>query len=165
MSLIWTKSSAYRRVGYDTEAELESAILQVQAGLFGPNRVYLDIKRKVGAKGGLRNLPDGYIIDLSGKKPRLYVVENELAAHDPREADGGRITRRPVVMSCIRFSSRLLPRRQWGIRRAGVWVAAATAQPSAFHEQNRRQSRATLGTTQFRRVARAACPDASGSRP
>jgi hypothetical protein len=83
MSLIWTKSSAYHRVGYDTEADLESAILQVQAELFGPNRIYLDIKRKIGAKGGLRNLPDGYIIDLSGKKPRLYVVENELAAHDP----------------------------------------------------------------------------------
>lgn len=83
MSLIWTKSSAYRRVGYDTEADLESAILQVQAGLFGPSRIYLDIKKKIGAKGGLRNLPDGYIIDLSGKKPRLYVVENELAAHDP----------------------------------------------------------------------------------
>jgi hypothetical protein len=83
MSLIWTKSSAYHRVGYDTEADLESAILQVQVELFGPNRIYLDIKRKIGAKGGLRNLPDGYIIDLSGKKPRLYVVENELAAHDP----------------------------------------------------------------------------------
>jgi hypothetical protein len=83
MSLIWTKSSAYHRVSYDTEADLESAILQVQAELFGASRIYLDIKKKIGAKGGVRNLPDGYIIDLSGKKPRLYVVENELAAHDP----------------------------------------------------------------------------------
>lgn len=83
MSLIWTKGSTYHSVGYDSEADLESAILQVQAELFGPNRIYLDVKKKIGAKGGLRNLPDGYIIDLSGKKPRLYVVENELAAHDP----------------------------------------------------------------------------------
>jgi len=83
MSLIWTKSSAYHRVSYNTEADLESAILQEQAELFGASRIYLDIKKKIGAKGGVRNLPDGYIIDLSGKKPRLYVVENELAAHDP----------------------------------------------------------------------------------
>jgi hypothetical protein len=27
--------------------------------------------------------PDGYLIDPSGQVPRLYVVENELAAHDP----------------------------------------------------------------------------------
>lgn len=83
MGLIWTNSSAYRRVGYDSEADLESAILQVQAELFGPSRIYLDIKTKIGTKGGLRNVPDGYVIDLSGKRPRLFVVENELAAHDP----------------------------------------------------------------------------------
>ncbi len=34
-------------------------------------------------KGGLRNIPDGYLLDLTGTKPRLFVVENELAAHDP----------------------------------------------------------------------------------
>jgi hypothetical protein len=45
--------------------------------------IYLDIKKKIGAKGGLRNIPDGYLLDLSGRKPRLYVVENELAAHEP----------------------------------------------------------------------------------
>jgi hypothetical protein len=43
----------------------------------------LDIKRKIGVRGGVRNIPDGYVIDLVGPKPRLYVVENELAAHDP----------------------------------------------------------------------------------
>jgi len=83
MSLIWTTGGSYRRVGYSSESELESAILEVQAQLFGPDRIYLNIKKKIGAKGGLRNVPDGYLLDLSGRKPRLYVVENELAAHDP----------------------------------------------------------------------------------
>ena len=83
MSLIWTKHGAYRRVEYEGEADLEAAILQVQAELFGASRIYLDTKKKIGVKGGLRNIPDGYLIDLSGRKPRLYVVENELAAHDP----------------------------------------------------------------------------------
>ena len=83
MSLIWTRSGPFRRVEYGSEADLESAIRQVQAELFGSDRIYLDIKKKIGTKGGLRNVPDGYLLDLTGRQPRLYVVENELAAHDP----------------------------------------------------------------------------------
>lgn len=83
MPLIWTKNGAFRRVAYDSEADLEKTILEVQGELFGPDRVYLDIKKKIGTKGNLRNIPDGYLIDLGGRKPRLYVVENELAAHEP----------------------------------------------------------------------------------
>lgn len=83
MELIWTNTSAFRRVDYESEADLESAILEVQNELFGSRRVYLDVKKKIGAKGRVRNIPDGYLIDLSGRHPRLYVVENELAAHDP----------------------------------------------------------------------------------
>lgn len=83
MGLIWTKGGIFTRVEYESETDLESAIRQVQAELFGPDRIYLDIKRKIGAKGGLRNIPDGYLLDLTGRQPRLYVVENELAAHDP----------------------------------------------------------------------------------
>ncbi len=83
MSIIWTQDGTYRRIGYTSEADLESAIMQVQTELFGPDRIYLDIKKKIGVKGGTRNIPDGYLVDLSGKRPRLYVVETELAAHDP----------------------------------------------------------------------------------
>jgi hypothetical protein len=83
MSLIWTRSGSYHRVEYESEADFEAAILKVQAELFGSNRFYLDVKKKIGAKGGLRNIPDGYLLDLSSRKPRLYVVENELASHEP----------------------------------------------------------------------------------
>lgn len=83
MTVIWTPNGAYSIANYRSEADLESAILQVQSELFGRNRIYLDIKKKIGVKGGLRNIPDGYLIDLNGLKPRLYVVENELASHDP----------------------------------------------------------------------------------
>jgi len=83
MPLIWTDHARYRLVEYENEADLEAAIIQVQSSLFGQDRYYLDIKRKIGAKGSIQNIPDGYLLDLSGAKPRLYVVENELAAHDP----------------------------------------------------------------------------------
>ncbi len=82
MGMIWTSSSIYRRVSYSTEADLETAILRVQHDLFGPSRLYLDVKKKIGSQGGIRNIPDGYLIDLTGRVPRLYVVENELASHE-----------------------------------------------------------------------------------
>jgi hypothetical protein len=83
MQVIWTKNSIFSRSNYASEADLETAILQVKSGLFGRNRIYLDVKKKIGLKGRLRNIPDGYLIELNGHKPRLYVVENELASHDP----------------------------------------------------------------------------------
>jgi hypothetical protein len=83
MPLIWTDNARYRLIEYENEADLEAAIIQVQSSLFGQDRYYLDIKKKIGAKGSIQNIPDGYLLDLSGSKPRLYVIENELAAHDP----------------------------------------------------------------------------------
>ena len=83
MEIIKTDTGLFYKTAYSSEAALEKAILEVQSELFGPNRIYLDVKKKIGAKGGLTNIPDGYLLDLTGHKPRLYVVENELAAHDP----------------------------------------------------------------------------------
>lgn len=83
MPLFCLESGNYYRVDYESEADLEKAILQVQKQLFGPSRYYLDIKKKIGAKGSTQNIPDGYLLDLSGTKPRLYVVENELEKHEP----------------------------------------------------------------------------------
>lgn len=82
-SVIWTPNGSYQRVAYASEQDLEKAILTVQQQLFGPKRIYLDIKKKIGRAGSVQNIPDGYLIDLTGRIPRLYVVENELAAHDP----------------------------------------------------------------------------------
>ncbi len=83
MQVIWTKSGIFYQADYQSEADLESAILDVQNDLFGENRIYLDVKKKIGTKGGQRNIPDGYLLDLRDEKPKLYVVENELAVHDP----------------------------------------------------------------------------------
>jgi hypothetical protein len=83
MTVIWSPNGIFRRVEYENEADLESAILEVQHRLFGRNRFYLDVKKRIGVKGSIQNVPDGYLLDLSGAKPRLYVVENELQEHDP----------------------------------------------------------------------------------
>ncbi len=83
MSTIWTKNGLYQQLAYKSESELEAAIIQVQRGLFGERSIYLPVKKKIGQKGSRQNIPDGYLLDLRGVTPRLYVVENELAAHDP----------------------------------------------------------------------------------
>lgn len=95
MAVIWTKQGIYRIHEYESEADLEAAILEVQSDLFGRSRIYLDVKRKIGNRQYKRNIPDGYLIDLSSRTPRLYVVENELASHDPM---------RHIAMQLLEFS-------------------------------------------------------------
>ncbi len=82
--MILIDQEKYKLYSYEKESEIEDDIIQVSQNLFGKNRIYLDVKKKIGAKGKTRNIPDGYLIDLTSKKdPTLYVVENELAKHDP----------------------------------------------------------------------------------
>lgn len=80
--MLWNKEDKYMLLPYKSEAELENAVNEVKELLFGQNRIYLDGKRKIGAKGNTNNLPDGYLIDLTNPKdPKIFVVENELASH------------------------------------------------------------------------------------
>jgi hypothetical protein len=80
--LLWNSSNTYEPLPYSKESELEEAVNEVKAALFGPKRIYLDDKRKIGAKGSTNNLPDGYLLDFTNpKEPRLIVVENDLASH------------------------------------------------------------------------------------
>ena len=83
MTELWVNARSYRLAEYKNEADLEKVILELRGRLFGPDRIYLDIKRKIGSHGGQRNIPDGYLIDLQRSPPQLYVVENELDRHDP----------------------------------------------------------------------------------
>jgi hypothetical protein len=82
--MFWTINDEYLPDPFEYEAQLESAIAEVAPALFGPNRIYLNVKKLIGTKGKTKNIPDGYLIDLASKKdPRLFVVENELGIHDP----------------------------------------------------------------------------------
>ena len=81
--MLWSKKDKYILEPFDTEKELETSIIEVQDKLFGKDRIYLDAKKVIGKKGDVRNIPDGYLIDLtSSKEPILFVVENELTRHD-----------------------------------------------------------------------------------
>lgn len=82
--MLWSPEKSYYPEPFEKEAELEEAIREVGGPLFGEDRIYLEVKRLMGAKGRVQNVPDAYLIDLSSpKKPKLWIVENELASHDP----------------------------------------------------------------------------------
>lgn len=82
--MLWTSEKQFANAPFETEADLENAVVQLAPFIFGPDRIFLTPKKLIGKKGKTQNIPDGYLIDLSSKKnPRLFVVEVELAVHEP----------------------------------------------------------------------------------
>ena len=82
LTRIVTPQGVYEAIDQESEQAFEAAVVQNSKAIFGRERYYVDCKRIIGHRGKKTNIPDGYIIDLRGKLPRLYVVENELASHD-----------------------------------------------------------------------------------
>jgi hypothetical protein len=66
----------------DSEKSFEETVVAHATHIFGEGRYYLDCKRRMGAPGKKFNIPDAYLLDLRRNEPRLFVIENELAAHD-----------------------------------------------------------------------------------
>jgi len=82
--MLWNGSISYFEDPFSLESHLENAVCEAAPILFGSERIYLNLKKKIGQKGKIQNIPDGYLIDLaSGKDPKLFVVEIELAIHEP----------------------------------------------------------------------------------
>lgn len=82
--MLWSKEQQFYEEPFELESDLEAAIQEVKVTLFGKERIYLEAKKRIGKKGKTQNIPDAYLLDLSSKKePKLYLVENELAKHDP----------------------------------------------------------------------------------
>jgi len=80
--MLWNKQDKYTVFPFKKESELEDTVNEVKETLFGEKRIYLDDKKKIGATQKTKNLPDGYLIDLTDDKvPKIFVVENDLASH------------------------------------------------------------------------------------
>jgi len=83
MARILHREKTYVPYDYDSEAEFERAVVDHSQGLFGPDSVYFDIKKRLGNENIL-TIPDGYLLDFSFQhSPHLYIIENELVEHDP----------------------------------------------------------------------------------
>lgn len=78
---------------YKTEKEFEQEIVANSKAIFGEQSIYIDVKKKL-VNDNIVTIPDGYLIDLSfEKEPRLYIIENELAKHDPYKHIGDQLLR------------------------------------------------------------------------
>lgn len=82
MTRLVTPAGVFDAVTPDNERSFEEAVVANAKLIFGEGRYYLDCKRLIGTKGKKSSIPDAYLLDLSRNDPRLFVVENELAAHD-----------------------------------------------------------------------------------
>jgi len=75
--MFWTPQDQCPNDPFENESQLESAIAEVSATLFGPNRIYLDVKKLIGGKGKAKDIPDGH-----GLKPEeIKIVEAAATAH------------------------------------------------------------------------------------
>lgn len=80
--MIFIKNEKFFSEPYESEEQLENDVWSLRKELFGGNRIYLNFKKKIGIHGKTRNIPDGYLIDLTSfTYPKIYIVENELAIH------------------------------------------------------------------------------------
>jgi hypothetical protein len=49
--MLWSIKKKFRTEPFVKEADLETAIQEVKLDLFGPSRIYLDIKKRIERKG------------------------------------------------------------------------------------------------------------------
>lgn len=83
MSRLVTPAGNFSLHTFETEQEFERSVVRNASEIFGPRRIYLDCKRRIGAREGKQSIPDAYLVDLARRRePQLYVVENELASHE-----------------------------------------------------------------------------------
>ncbi len=131
--MFWTPKDQYLNDPFEAESQLEAAIAEVSARLFGPNRIYLDVKKLIGGKGKTKNIPDGYLIDLTSKKePRLFVVENELASHDPLNHVAVQILEFSLSFETSPFKLKAILKEALKAHKAGHQMCEAYAAANGF---------------------------------
>lgn len=75
---------------YQLEEDFEQDVVANYRHIFGPETVYIDIKKKIG--DSIVTIPDGYLLDFTfARNPRLYIIENELGIHDAYKHIGSQL--------------------------------------------------------------------------
>ncbi len=91
MDNILLDGKIFRPDDFKREEDLENLVIKNAKHIFGENTAYFDIKKKI-KNDKIASIPDGYLVDLAvPSEPRLYIVENELASHDPYRHIGQQI--------------------------------------------------------------------------
>lgn len=92
MSVVLSGDRLFSPYDYEQEEEFERRIVEYSNRIFGEDSRYVDVKKAIG--DSVVSIPDGYLLDFAfAKDPRLYIIENELAVHDPYRHIGQQILR------------------------------------------------------------------------
>lgn len=85
MTLIIIGDKKYRLFRFDLEKDFEGEIVNYAEEIFGKDSLLINVKKRLKSrKSSIVSIPDGYVINVSTPdKPRLFILENELAEHDP----------------------------------------------------------------------------------
>ena len=107
----------------EDEAQLEEMVKEHSKLIFGDDSLYFDIKKQITTKTDVGSKPDGYAISLNSKQ--WYVVEVELASHDPYKHVLPQVTKflngidnhdnQKTIINWIsaRFNRTLMRKRSW----------------------------------------------------
>lgn len=68
----------YSTLAYNKESEFQNTVVELADQIFGPETIYIDIKRRVSGND-LVTIPDGYLIDMTvADNSKLFIIENEI---------------------------------------------------------------------------------------
>ena len=81
--LICLKGLRFTEYKYQSEEEFERDVVASYKDFFTTNAIYVDAKKKIGARSLGNTIPDGFLFDMSDPENReFYLVEMELKRHD-----------------------------------------------------------------------------------
>ena len=64
----------YSTLPYENESDFEDTVVELADQIFGPETIYIDIKKRVSGKD-IVTIPDGYLIDMTvSDNPRLFII-------------------------------------------------------------------------------------------
>lgn len=87
------KNQQYNLHFFKLEKEFEELVERLSDYIFGSSSIYISKKKRIkGSK--IISIPDGYLIDMAdAANPALYIIENEIVAHDAFEHIGIQLLR------------------------------------------------------------------------
>src|SRR6266498_2132865 len=97
--MFWTTKAHFLNDPFEIESQMEAAIAEVSATLFGPNRIYLDVKKLIGGKGKIRDIPNRYAKEGRGNAdPQIHFV-SLLRRFDQNRRASIRFAQRTYIIS------------------------------------------------------------------
>jgi hypothetical protein len=131
--MFWTHKDHYLKDPFETASQLESAVADVSATMFGPRRIYLNARKLIGENGKTNDIPDGYLLDLSSKRePRMFVVENEVASHATLDLVAVRILELSLSFETSPFKLKAILKEALKADNAGLQLCETYAAANGF---------------------------------